>query len=335
MALKNLSPLFRKKTLLLTHSGCDVDSLASAAAIHLSLKSKSKTSIGVPDHMNSSASALAKKLSIPFTLNPSLDSFDCIVCLDFNNSSMLGSMQGQFLSFKGEKFLIDHHAHEKTRIAPQKNSRSDKNAISTTEIVHDLLLATRVKIPRSALLCIGAGIITDSASFLIADHETFSIMAEVLRKASVPYSEIVSLFSVGKDFSEKVACLKAAKRCRIFKSGDSIIAISDVGAFEADAASALVRIGADAAFCGYAEKGAVRVSGRVNNQWLRSNSFDLARDVFNRLESFFEGEGGGHAGAAGFNGPGDSVEKPLMKCAELVHEFLAKKTGLIGGMKEY
>lgn len=335
MPLKSLSPLFRKKTLLLTHSGCDVDSLAAAAALYFSLKGVSRITIGVPDHMNLNAAALAKSLAIPFTINPSIWSFDVVVCIDFNEPEMLGPMKGPFMEFNGKKFLIDHHVPMRCRLALPANSLSDRTAISTTELVYDLLRAAKTKIPKKAFLCIACGIISDSASFVIADHETFYIMAEVMERAGAPYSKILSLFSVEKDFSEKVARLKAAKRCRIFRSGECVVAVSDIGAFEADAASALVKVGADVAFCGYADKGQVRISGRVNNYWMRKNGFDLASDVFAGLGSFFEGRGGGHAGAAGFNGSGDSVEGHLLKCVDLVHKFNVKKNGVSGQLKEY
>ncbi len=335
MPLKSLAPLFKKKVLLLTHSGCDVDALSAAAAVYFSLKGKSRLTIGVPDHLNVNAAALAKSLSIPFAINPPVFSFDAIVCLDFNERGMLGQMKSNFLEFKGGKFHLDHHRKNAERLAPASNSLLGPKAVSTTEIVYDLLKATKLKIPKKAYLCIACGIISDSASFMVADHETFSIMAEVMRLAGAPYSKIIALFSVEKDFSEKVARLKAAKRCRIFRSGECVVAIAEIGAFEADAASALVRVGADAAFCGYADKGAVRISGRVNNYWMRKNGFDLARDVLGRLGSYFEGRGGGHAGAAGFNGSGDSVEGHLLKCVDLVHEFNLKKNGAPGQLKEY
>jgi len=309
MPLKSLQPLFGKKVLLLTHAGADVDAISSAAAIHFSLKGKANTSIGVPEHLNTQASELAKKLKIPFQINPSLDGFDAILCLDFNKGQMLGALQGDFAKFKGEKFLIDHHSQENSHIASEKNSYVKKSAVSATELVFELLEKSKVKIPKPAYLCIAAGIITDSSSFLIADHKTFAIMAKVMQKADVQYSDITSLFSVQRDLSEKVARLKAAKRCRIFKSGECVIAISKVGAFEADSAAALVRIGADVAFCGFSDKGAIRVSGRADNFWRKKHSFDLAADVFNKLESFFEGEGGGHPGAAGFNGKGKMLNR--------------------------
>lgn len=334
MPLTNLSPLFGKKVLLLTHAGADVDTLGSAAAIHFSLKGKSQTTIGVPDHLNLNAKALAKKLKIPYKINPALKNYNAILSLDFNKSQMLGSMQKSFLEFKGEKYLIDHHSEEKEKVAPSKNSYISKKAVSTTELVYELLKKTRVKIPQKAYASIGSGIITDSASFLIADHKTFKIMAEVMEKAKMPYSSLVSLFKVERDFSEKVAALKAAKRVRIFKIGKSIIATSEIGAFEATAARALIRLGADVSFCGYAERGKVRISARVNNYWLTKKKFDLAKDVFNKLEKYFDGEGGGHPGASGFNGKGKSVSKHLEKCVALTTEFIVKKEKNVT-LKEY
>jgi len=333
MPLSTFSPLFGKRVLLLTHAGADVDSIASAAAIHFSLKGKSKTTIGVPEHLNLNAKALAKKLKIPYKINPRFTEFDAIMCLDFNKSKMLGSLQQQFLDFNKEKFLVDHHSEEKEVMAPKKNISASKKAISTTELVYQLLKKTRVKIPTNAYACIASGIITDSASFRIADHNTFRIMADVMEKAGMSYRGLVDLFAVEIDFSQKIAALKAAKRARIFKSGKAIIAISDVGAFEADAASALIRLGANVAFCGFAEKGLVRVSGRVNNSWMRRKKFDLAKDVFNKLENHFPGEGGGHPGAAGFNGKGYEIELVLLKCVDLTHNFISKKQK--AQLKEY
>jgi len=325
MPLKSFSPLFGKRVLILTHAGADVDAIASAAAIHFSLKGKTKTTILVPEHLNLNAKALAKKIQIPYSFEADFSKFDSVLCLDFNKSKMLGNMQEKFLSFKGEKFIIDHHSEEKEKMATEKNSLINKNAISTTEIVYQLLKKTKVKIPKNALQCIASGIITDSSSFLIADHNTFRIMAEVMENAKTNYSDLVVLFRTEKDISEKIAALKAARRVRIYKSGKALIATSEVGSFEAEAANALIRVGADVSFCGYAEENKVRISGRVNNTWLNRNKFDLARDVFNKLENFFPGEGGGHAGASGFNGTGDSIEKHFEKCVQLVHEFNLKK----------
>ncbi len=342
MSLRTLSKLYNKRVLLLTHSGCDVDSLGSAAALHFSLHGKALTTIGVPERINTGAKALAEKLSIPYTLNPSFSGFDAAVCLDFNELEMLGGLKGDFLAFKGEKFLIDHHSKNKNTlsgntppIASLKNSGVSEKAVSATEVVYGLLKASKLRVPQKALVCIACGIITDSSSFLVADHETFSIMSEIMRKAKMPYREIVSLFRAELDISQKIAALKAARRCRVFKSGESLIAVSDVGAFEADAAATLVRIGADVAFCGDADAGKIRVSGRANSNWVAKHGIDLAKDVFGRLPSFFPGTGGGHPGAAGFNGTANEIGPVLLKCAELVHQFNTARSGVLSQMKEY
>ncbi|VVC00013.1 DHH family protein [uncultured archaeon] len=343
MPLKSLAPLFKKRVLLLTHSGCDVDSLGSAAAIHFSLKGKSTTAIGVPEHINTSAKALAQKLEIPYEINPSLDGYDAVVCLDFNELGMLGPLREGFLAFSGEKFLVDHHeekgvkngnaGEKETALAPEKNSLVHTKAVSTTEIVYGLLKASKIKPPKKALAAIACGIITDSSSFLIADHETFAIMSEVMRNAAMPYREIASLFRLDPDLSQKVAQLKSARRCRIFRAGDSIVALADVSAFEADAASTLVRIGADVAFCGDADGGRTRVSARANSNWVAKTRFDLTKHVFGKLGEFFPGSGGGHAGAAAFNGKGKDIWPVLLKCAELANEFLCSEKQ--GELKEY
>ena len=279
------------------------------------------------------AKALAEKLNVPYQINPPFKDFDAIVCLDFNKSSMIGSKQNDFLAFEGEKFLIDHYVEDEEKILSKNNSFTSTKAVSATELVYELLKKSKQKIPKESYACIGAGIITDSSSFLIADHKTFGIMSEVMEKDNIPYSYLIDLIKVRKDFSEKIASLKAAKRARIFKFNDVIIAISDVGSFEAESASALIRLGADVAFCGFSEKNLIRISARVNNAWRQKTKFDLAKDVLNNLGKHFPGKGGGHAGAAGFNGSGDDVSKHLEKCVELTKDFLAKKEK--GNLKEY
>jgi nanoRNase/pAp phosphatase (c-di-AMP/oligoRNAs hydrolase) len=235
-------------------------------------------------------------------------------------------MKKDFDFFTGEKFVIDHHDKKKPRLVPENNFVIRETAVSSTEIVYELLKSTNgATISKKAYACIAAGIISDSAGFMVADHNTFSIMADSLKGAGMSYYKVASLFYLPKDISESIAMLKAAKRARFFRSSNVLIAISQIGSFEADAASGLIKLGATVAFCGYAEKSKIRVSGRVNNNWLKENNFDLAKDVFQKLALKFGGAGGGHSGAAGFNGNGEEVESVLLECVRLVHSFVLNK----------
>lgn len=330
---------FLKKTkkgariLVLTHAGCDVDALASAATILFTFGKDYKIQIGVPEHINLNAKALAQNLKIPFTINPqNISDFDVLILVDFNSFKMLGKLEQEVKEFKKPIFLIDHHTNSGEKITP--NAIIQPNAVATVEILFGLLKKDKTKITPKVAECIAAGIITDSASFLIADSETFSIMAEAMKIAKKSLSEIFLLFQLEENFSEKIAKLKAARRVRIFKVNDSIVATTTVSCFEADAASVLSRLGADIAFAGDVDNSKLKISGRANPAFVRKNSFDLARDIFEPLEKHFSGSGGGHAGAAAFNGTAESIDLALQKCVELVQGFFKKKSGY-AETKEY
>lgn len=314
------------RILVLTHAGADVDALASAAALLYALNSKYKIEIGVPDHTNIYGRALAKNLKIPFTISPrNLADFDALILVDFNSYKMLGSMEQSVREFNKTVLLIDHHSKNTEKITPLAIIRPQ--AVATAEIIFDLFKENKIKITPKIAELIAAAIITDSAGFMVADSETFEIMAETMRIAKKPFSEIASLYQIEEDISEKIAKLKAAKRVRIFKMNDSIIATTSVGCFEADAASALQRLGADVAFAGDVDNNKLKISARASANFARKNSFSLARDVFEPLEQFFDGTGGGHPGAAAFNGKAESIEPVLQKCLELMQEFFKKKSG--------
>jgi bifunctional oligoribonuclease and PAP phosphatase NrnA len=311
-----------KKKLALTHAGADVDSLASAAALHYSYKN---VHIGIPDHLNLSSKKLAETLNIPYKINPTLTEFDALICVDFNSVHHTGTMAKQVIEFKGEIGLIDHHTQTTEKIANPKMRFSNPNAISTTELIYLLLKKSKKKPCKKTAQLIACGIITDSAGFLVADYNSFKIMGEVMSISKSSFRNIVDLFNVETDPSERIAKLKAAKRSRIFKIGECIAVTTNVGAFEASSAGTLIKLGADIAFAGDCEKGKILLSGRASNEFVSKNKFDLANHIFAKLPQHFNGTGGGHAGAAGFNGRAKNIEPILKKCIELTHEFIKKK----------
>ncbi|MEW6294938.1 MAG: DHH family phosphoesterase [Candidatus Diapherotrites archaeon] len=325
-----------KKIALLTHSGADVDALASASSLYFALKPEFKTKIIIPDHISLNAKILAGKTQTPYTINAnSLSEFKALIIVDLNSIEMLGSMKKKVLSFKGPILLIDHHT--KTSHLPKtKNFHSiiDPKKVSSTEIVFYLLKESKIKLnPKTASL-LAAGIITDSAGFHVADSDTFSSMAELMKQSKKSFSEITELFESKPEPSQKIAKLKAAKRARIYRTGEFIIVTAEIGAFEADAASILTRLGADLAFAGKAEKGLIRLSARANNFFILKTRIDLAKDILSKLDKKFEGNSGGHSGAAGFNGKGESIEKVFSECLALLKEFLKLKS-LNAETKEY
>jgi nanoRNase/pAp phosphatase (c-di-AMP/oligoRNAs hydrolase) len=323
-----------KKALFLTHAGTDVDSIASAGALFFSLKKNSKISIGIIDHINLSAKHFAQKQKIPFTTNPSFSDHDLICAFDFNDLEMAGTKKQELKNFKGKIIVFDHHKKTKNPIKAN-NSLINEKAVSTTEIIFNWLKKNRVKINQKTAECIACGIITDSAGFHVADSNTFKIMAEVFEKGKKTFTELIELISVKKDESETIARLKAAKRVKIFKSFENIIAFSSVNSFESSSASALVSLGAKVAFVGGIQKQNFLISARVKNSLIKKTGFDLVKHVFEPLEKKFSGHGGGHKGAAAFNGNAKELEPALKECIKLTHEFFENKNKKKKPLKEY
>jgi len=335
LLVKPLSSFKGISICLITHSGADVDALCAAASLQFALQKRNRAKIFVPEHISLPAKALAKKLKIHYKIvkSTSLKGFDCLFLVDFNELRMAGSLEQQIRDFKKPIFLIDHHHPAAKKIALPQNSLVDPKAVASCEIVFNWLKKSGIKLDKRMATCIAAGITTDSAFFLTANAKTFSILSDCLEKSEKPFSYIHGLFSVKQTFDEKIAKLKAAKRARIFLVSNYIVAISDVGAFESDSASALVKIGADIAFVGDADEGKLRISGRASQSATKGAGFSLAKHVFQQLPKHFPGSGGGHAGAAGFNGKGNNIDAALMKCLSLTKKFFKNKKGF--RFKEY
>jgi nanoRNase/pAp phosphatase (c-di-AMP/oligoRNAs hydrolase) len=333
--LKNLSFFSKKKVFIITHAGADIDAICAAFALFSYLKRKNQAKILVPDHISLPAKNFAQNLKIPYKVSRAekLNKADCLVLVDFNDLKMAGSLSKKIKGFQGPLYLIDHHQPAKTRIAKPKNSLIDPNAVASCELVYALLKKSHAPIDKKTAACIASGLVTDSAFFLTAGPKTFSMVAETLKKSEKPFSYILSLFREKQTFDEKIAKLKAAKRSKIYLISNYIAVTSDVGAFEADSASALTRIGADIAFVGDANEGKLRISGRATSTVVRKEGFDLAKNVFQKLPKHFGGSGGGHKGAAGFSGEGTDIFPALEKCVSLTKDFFKKKKGY--RFKEY
>lgn len=320
---------FKGKIALITHCGADVDAIASAAVLQQLLKN-AKAEIIVPEHINQTAKKIAKEFKIRYKLNSSLKKFDSLILLDLNSWKMLGKLASQVKTFPGKIFVIDHHSKTGDEITSEKNMLIEEEAVSLTEILFNISKKQGIALSKSQASLLILGLITDSARFLHANNESFRMMSELLKKSGHSFEELLQMLLTEEDISEKIAKLKAMRRIKIFKLDDFIVVTTDVGAFEADVAQMLVSIGADIAFVAseLKKEKAIVISGRASYKVRHEKSFDLSRDVMFKLEESFEGEGGGHAGAAAFNGKGN-MQEMLEKCVELTQKKLGAE------IKEY
>lgn len=335
MPVAELLALKDKKVLIVSHRGADVDALASAGIIRLVLMDNNAVDIAIPEHLNNSAKRLAEMMEIAYAMQPKFSDFDVLVIVDLNSYNMLGPFAEAVKNFKGRIFLFDHHSVSNDIIAKKEDSLIIEDAMSTTEVLWRFLVEhAPEKLNERIALLTACGLIADTAHFSFASRNTFKVMAEALEKTDKTFSEIMELFSVERELSERIAMLKAAQRTRIFKANKSLVILSEIGAFESQSATALLHLGADVAFVGTIEDHSVRVSGRAKFSFVREYDIDLAKDIFHKLSDFFEGEGGGHITAAAFTGRANSAKEVLQKCLKLLVEKMKEKEPEIR-IKEY
>ncbi len=125
------------------------------------------------------------------------------------------------------------------------------------------------------------------------------------------------------DPSERIARLKASKRVKLIKINEWLIAFSNISAFQASAARALVSLGASVAIVAGEKGEKIQVSMRATRDFHEKTGVHLGRDIAKPLGEYLRGMGGGHAVSAGVNGSGE-VEASLKRCARLLKEKLTQ-----------
>ncbi|MEM4662639.1 MAG: DHH family phosphoesterase [Candidatus Diapherotrites archaeon] len=320
MAPQEIFSLTGKNVLIVTHRSADLDAIASAEILRLELMERNIVEIAIPGHVNRQAKRIAEVLEIPYSLSTNFSKFDVLAVVDLNSYSMLDNFAEEIKNFKGKKFLFDHHTASGENIVDKENSLVIEDAASTTEVIWHLFSDANKKISEKQALLTMLGIISDTDRFAFSSRNTFDIMSDALKISRMDFNQVIKIIKDEKTFSERVATLKAMQKTKLVKIKDVLIAKSYTNAFEAQVAEALVACGADIAIVGGITEGKARVSGRADITSAEKYNLDLASDVFQRLSSYFKGQGGGHSTAASFNGEAKDLEKIIEKCVEIISE---------------
>ena len=211
---------------------------------------------------------------------------------------------------KLDVFVIDHH-QPSAELKKVKNLMHDSSAASTTEIIFDLFGENKMNITKEASKAILYGIIADTAGLRFAKTKTFKIISELLEENKLDYQELLSEISEERDYSEKIACLKAAKRLEIKTFGQKILVITEIGGFESSAASRLMSFGPDVVLVVSKKQDETRIVGRAKKE------FNLA-EIFQKVGKEIEATAGGHAGAAVINFDPKKEKEALAKIVKLI-----------------
>jgi phosphoesterase RecJ-like protein len=305
--LERLKELLRGRVLILCHHNADPDAVCAAYGVSdlaKALDPSVDAAIVLPGGASRLSRAVMKELGIEASEAISLDGADAIVVVDTATLNQLEELGEAVASAVVPKVFIDHHSPHQTVAAIATCHIVDESASSTCEIVHNLYEGFGVTPPPDVARALLVGIAYDSRHFSLGTSQTLRSASKLL-EIEGPLEGILSMLVSDSSRSEKIARLKAAQRMELHDVHGWAIAVSRLSSFQASAARALIRLGADVSIVAGKDKKKLRVSLRATDRFYQETGVHLGGDVAQVLGKEFRGMGSGHPTAAGVNCRGD------------------------------
>jgi nanoRNase/pAp phosphatase (c-di-AMP/oligoRNAs hydrolase) len=282
------------RILWLMHVSADPDCVGSSFA----LREAFGGTVGAPDGMNKAGEKLAKHLGIEVDVFPHPENFSLVVVVDTGSRAQLGRLGPRVPA----PLMVDHHRYgDLHEGAPAK--AWDPARSSCAEVVLSLLDVAGIVPSSVAARGLLAGLITDTARFRHADAHAFAAAARLTALSGAKLEDIYRLFEADDDEEDPTldlrrASLVAISRAQVTEERGFLLAVSHVGSFDAAAAAALVRAGADLAIVGKEKQDEARLSVRASPRLRGLHLGELTNAVAREIAW----SGGGHEGAAGMRG---------------------------------
>jgi phosphoesterase RecJ-like protein len=309
--------------ILLCHHNADPDAIGSALALSSLLqriRPRLKVEIGAAEGPSRLSKHILNELSMTLVQNPSIEETDAIILLDTNTIQQLGDWVDRVKGSKSPIIVIDHHASHPDTEQLATLYLANENVSSTCEIIYQFYADMKLKITEIEAKLLFLGVAFDTRHFILANSTTLKIVADLI-DSGIDAQETLSLLSLPMSDSERLARLKAAKRVKLLKIQDWIIAISLVGAYQASAARALISLGAHVGIVVGQKDTQLKISMRATRNFYTTTKVHLGRDIAKPLGVHLKGMGGGHALSAGVNGKGE-YDGCLKYCVELLNDIL-------------
>ncbi len=330
MTIANIAKLLKERqatfVLLLCHQNADPDALCSAYAFQGLLK-RIAPNVIVEIGTGQGISKLSKHIleHTPITVNtkPNVESADIIILLDTNTIEQLGELAETVSRSTAPIVVVDHHAAHPETLQKATIAIIEDQVSSNSEVVYNFFRQTKTKPNLNEAEALFLGIAFDTRHFVLGNASTFKTIVE-LCKAGVNPQEKLSLLSLPMDMPERIARIKACRRAKLIKTKEWLIALTQVSAYEASAARALIDLGAHAAAVAGQKNDNVEISLRCTRDFTKKTGIHLGVDIAQPLGEYLQGMGGGHAAAAGANGIG-KAEATLLHCKKLFKEKLRQQ----------
>ena len=323
--VKVLDEVNAENVLLLCHHNSDPDAVCSAYAFKGLLKKvrpNVAVDIGTAQGVSKLTKNLFKYLPITVNLQPNVENAQAIVLLDTNTIQQLDILVDRVAKANVPILVVDHHAAHPETQAICRLCITNEQAASTCDIVYGFYKEQNFKPDPDEAKALFLGMAFDTRHFVLANSLTFKAVAELVN-SGVNAQEALAMLAMPMDFSERVARIKACRRAKIIRIDNWIIALSHVSAFEASAARALTDLGVHMSAVAGEKGDGIEISLRCTREFTDKTGIHLGKDIAKPLGEAMQGQGGGHAMAAGVNCKGD-IKAGLKRCLRLLKENLAK-----------
>jgi nanoRNase/pAp phosphatase (c-di-AMP/oligoRNAs hydrolase) len=292
-----------RKVAIATHNRADTDAIASAFCLSRAIAG---SVICTDEEPNEGAKILSEKLGIRTVPLASLDKngFEGLVVVDTSAYTLIPNARGWKLLC-----VIDHHRPD-GRDMKGEFEIIEPASPSASEIVANIVPPQAIEAKEAFALAVG--IIADAARFKSAREGTFATLARLMRICGADYSELLAIAEPEHKAEARIAMLTAMKRVEFVYAAGCMIATTEVGSNESDAAS-LIAEAADVCFVAKwkdAEQ-ETRISARAG----KGVKVPL-NEVMAEVAAELGGAGGGHPKAAGAALKAHTAES-LRTCVEV------------------
>lgn len=305
---------------IIPHANADPDALSSSCSLAYMiniLNNNALLNILAPEGIGSECNkilniCLANKINIAIAKRSSINLIHegslCIL-VDVASIEQLKIFKS-YLNLCNYIVIIDHHEmHSHDLILDNHKAELIlkvicPEALSTAEIIFEISKCLGISLSVELLETLIAGILWDTKRFLRASAPTFKLLSEII-ELGANYDRARELISVSKPYHSRIAKIKCLLRHRGFKASfpfnDIYIALSEIGAYESECASALVGIGYDIVFVASEEDvfNAVRIVYRAREDLNILQQINIYNDILKRIIQKYGGGGGGHKSAGG------------------------------------
>ena len=284
------------RKVVLVHGNADMDALGSAYALS---KAFPEADVYAPNGLDRVTRMVSEKMDVAILEQCDLSCYDRVVVVDTSSPEQLEGVS----DIPGNAIVIDHHKPT-GKWDFVDTFYCDDTRTSCCEIIKELIDAAGIPITRDMGLMLLGGMLTDSGHFQFARPAMLPAFADIMSRCGIEMDEAMELTQAPVSMSERIAMMKAIERTRFDRVGEMIVAISFGGSFEASSCRAIMAAGADVVFVGSQRDENFRLSARATQEAVRKGIH--LGEIMSGIGRETMADGGGHGGAAGLTGIGDT-----------------------------